>query len=88
MSRRLMRFVQLLLHPEPQSPTPIYSAECLTCGEQSESADGKAPPEEWCLSHAGRTHHMGFRTLTTGYVRVIAEEGAVLDPLSIAAGHG
>ncbi|WP_240677874.1 DUF7848 domain-containing protein [Actinacidiphila soli] len=74
--RKLLRYVQLTLRPEPQSPHPIFWAACMTCEEQSPSADDPDAPQLWCLQHAGRTNHEGFRCEITTHWRVFPAEGA------------
>ncbi|MDX6352754.1 MAG: hypothetical protein QOF84_7544 [Streptomyces sp.] len=74
--RKLLRYVQLTLRSEPQSPYPIFWAACMTCQEQSPSADDPDAPQLWCLQHAGRTRHEGFRCEITTHWRVFPAEDA------------
>ncbi|MFC4888371.1 hypothetical protein ACFPK5_24845 [Streptomyces beijiangensis] len=48
---------------------PIFEAECTTCAESSGAKDGTSSPEEWCLQHAGRTGHTGYRGMITSFFR-------------------
>ncbi|MHA6760043.1 DUF7848 domain-containing protein [Streptacidiphilus sp. PAMC 29251] len=63
MSRRRFRFVQMKLTPDPHSGPPTYETQCTVCGELSGEADDPEAPELWCLHHAGRTHHFGFKSV-------------------------
>jgi hypothetical protein len=74
--RKLLRYVQLTLRPEPQSPHPIFWAACMTCAEESPGADDPDAPQLWCLQHSGRTRHAGFRCEITTHWRVSPSEGA------------
>ncbi|RFU85511.1 hypothetical protein DY218_17025 [Streptomyces triticagri] len=64
-----MRFEPWRLEVDSTGSPPIHEAECTTCNAASGAADDKAEPELWCLRHAGRTGHSGFRGITTTFFR-------------------
>jgi hypothetical protein len=64
-----MRYADWLLSLDLSGSGPIFESECTTCGETSGAADAKEGPEIWCLRHAGRTRHTGFRAITTAFFR-------------------
>jgi hypothetical protein len=80
--RKLLRYVQLVLRREPESPDPIYWAACVTCGDESPSSDDTDAPQLWCLQHSGRTGHEGFRCEITTWWRVYPAEEAAQRALS------
>jgi hypothetical protein len=57
------------LSGDPHGGPPIHSAECTTCHEESPAADDTGEPDVWCLRHAARTGHTGFRYLVTTFRR-------------------
>ncbi|WP_442806716.1 DUF7848 domain-containing protein [Streptomyces sp. NBC_01750] len=73
------RFVNWVLQLDTSGSGPIYETECTTCGESSEAADDKEAPELWCLQHAGRSGHTGFRALTTSFFRATQVESGGAD---------
>lgn len=64
------------LSPDPHGGPAIYAAECTTCAEESPAADSTEAPDIWCLRHAGRTGHTGFRLTVTTFLRATP-----IDPL-------
>lgn len=76
-TRSWMRFVRWSLGNDPDGSPPIYQMECTTCLESSEAAEEKNEPELWCLKHAGRTGHTGFRGVITSFFRATPLEGPV-----------
>jgi hypothetical protein len=73
-ARAVWRFVDWVLQVDASGTGPIYEAECTTCGESSGAADSKEAPEVWCLRHAGRSGHTGFRAATTTFFRATRAE--------------
>lgn len=74
-TREVWRFVNWVLSADTSGSGPIYVAECTTCGDGSEPADGTERPEIWCINHAGRTSHTGFRNIITSFSRASLVEG-------------
>ncbi|WP_444972073.1 DUF7848 domain-containing protein [Streptomyces lunaelactis] len=70
---RVMRSAGWTLSIDLSGSGPIFEAECTSCGEASGPADDRAGPEIWCLRHAGRTGHTGFRGITTAFFRAALE---------------
>ena len=65
----------------PQSP--IYQAECTTCGEQSEAKEGdQVTPELWTLIHVGKNpSHRSYRAVAVTFWRVFpSADSDVADP--------
>lgn len=69
MSRSVMRFADWTLTTDPHGGPPIYATECTTCAEVSAASNDRADPEIWCLRHAGRTGHTGFRATAMTFFR-------------------
>ncbi|MGP3983915.1 DUF7848 domain-containing protein [Streptomyces sp. KR80] len=67
--RSVMWFADWSLRVDESGSGPVYEAECTTCGDQSSAADDREGPEVWCLGHAGRTGHTGFRGIITAFFR-------------------
>lgn len=72
--RTVWRFVDWVLQLDTSGSGPIFEAECTTCGDASDAADSKEAPEVWCLRHAGRCGHTGFRAVTTTFFRATQAE--------------
>ena len=72
--RAVFRFMDWALQVDTSGSGPIYEAECTTCSESSGTADSKDEPEVWCLRHAGRSGHTGFRAVTTSFFRASCAE--------------
>lgn len=78
-ARTVLRLVDWVLQPDASGSGPIFEAECTTCQESSEAADGKEQPEMWCLRHAGRSGHTGFRAVMTTFFRATRAESGGAD---------
>ncbi|TDC65466.1 hypothetical protein [Streptomyces hainanensis] len=63
------RFADWSLSLDPYGGPAIHAAECTTCDEASPGADSRDVPEVWCLRHAARTGHTGFRSTVTTFLR-------------------
>ncbi|TDC19981.1 hypothetical protein E1265_22890 [Streptomyces sp. 8K308] len=74
------RFVDWLLSLDPYGGPPIYAAECTTCDEASSGAESREDPEVWCLRHAARTGHTGFRSTVTTFLRATPRSGLSSGP--------
>jgi hypothetical protein len=72
--RSRMRFGQWTLTTDADGGPLIHAAECTTCGETPGGAEDWDGPQLWCLRHAGRTSHTGFRGTVTGFFRASLEE--------------
>ncbi|MFI8435168.1 hypothetical protein ACIGJO_15670 [Streptomyces sp. NPDC079020] len=59
----------------------VVAAECASCGEFCEPSPSMSAQPVWCVDHAARTGHTGFRRIVTDFVRVSGghEEGAARD---------
>ncbi|MGY3680471.1 DUF7848 domain-containing protein [Streptomyces sp. TE33382] len=59
----------------------VVAAECASCGEFCEPSPSISAQPVWCVDHAARTGHTGFRRIVTDFVRVSGghEEGAARD---------
>ncbi|WP_206307852.1 hypothetical protein [Streptomyces sp. A0958] len=71
--RTVIRFADWTISPDrtPGASGPLYEVECTTCGESSEATEERTPPEDWALRHTGRnSDHRGYRSITTGFLRV------------------
>ncbi|WP_146252245.1 DUF7848 domain-containing protein [Streptomyces carminius] len=73
--RSRMRFVHWSLSIDPDNGEPAYAAACVTCDDASGPSADKRAPELWCLRHAGRTGHTGFRATITSHFRATPLEG-------------
>ncbi|MEV5680918.1 hypothetical protein [Streptomyces sp. NPDC052179] len=64
---------------DASGPPAAFAAECTLCGESCEPTPSMSAQPEWCVDHAARTGHTGFRRIVTDLVRVSAhhEERAV-----------
>ncbi|MFE7456326.1 hypothetical protein [Streptomyces sp. NPDC057554] len=71
---RVIRFADWTLNVDHTGSGPVFESECTTCGDCSGAAEGKDAPEMWCLRHAGRTGHTGFRGITTAFFRASLSE--------------
>ncbi|MGW0545829.1 ATP-binding protein [Streptomyces altiplanensis] len=69
----VLRFADWTLSPDVSGSEPINEVECTTCHEAPKPS-GRSVLEEWCLRHAGRTWHTGFRAITTSFFRVTCHE--------------
>lgn len=69
-----MRFGQWTLATDADAGPLIHEAECTTCEEKSGAAEQWDDPQMWCLRHAGRTGHTGFRATVMGFFRASLEE--------------
>ncbi|MDX3855389.1 hypothetical protein [Streptomyces sp. AK02-01A] len=56
---------------------PTREVMCTTCHERYETGDDPAALTTWCVPHAGRTGHTGFRTTATGFLRAVVRPGPV-----------
>ncbi|MET4924418.1 hypothetical protein P3L51_19010 [Streptomyces sp. PSRA5] len=74
-TREVWRYANWALHTDTSGSGPIYVTECTSCGESSGAADDREGPETWCLKHAGRTGHTGFRSVITSFFRASLVEG-------------
>jgi hypothetical protein len=72
--RSRMRFGQWTLTTDTQAGPLLHEAECTTCLEKSDVAENWDEPQLWCLRHAGRTGHTGFRATVMGFFRASLEE--------------
>ncbi|MET9517597.1 hypothetical protein [Streptomyces sp. NPDC002994] len=70
---RVLRFVDWTLSLDVSGSGPINEVECTTCHEAPEPGE-RGILEEWCLWHAGRTRHTGFRAITTAFFRATCHE--------------
>ncbi|GGO56236.1 hypothetical protein GCM10012287_49360 [Streptomyces daqingensis] len=75
MSGSVMRFADWGLTVDQHGGPPIYVTECTTCAEESAASNDKGDPEIWCLRHAGRTGHTGFRATSMTFFRASLIEG-------------
>lgn len=73
-ARGVWRFADWVLQLDTTGSGPVFEAECITCGDSSDAANGKEDPEMWCLRHAGRTGHTGFRSCVTTFFRATRAE--------------
>lgn len=73
-ARARMRFGQWTLTRDSADGPLVHVAECTTCGEQSGDAETWGEPQLWCLRHAGRTAHTGFRATVVSLFRASLEE--------------
>ncbi|URN12678.1 hypothetical protein LUW77_16680 [Streptomyces radiopugnans] len=73
--RSRMRFVHWSLSIDPDGGAPAYEAACTACDAASGPSVDKRAPELWCLRHAGRTGHTGFRATITSLFRATPLEG-------------
>lgn len=73
--KSVLRYEEWTLNIDFSGSGPIFEAECTTCGESSGPADDKDSPELWCLRHAGRTSHTGFRAVVTVFFRATPQDG-------------
>lgn len=69
----VLRFADWTLKPDVSGNGPIDEVECTTCHEAPEPGERYAL-EHWCLRHAGRTRHTGFRAVTTVFFRATCHE--------------
>ncbi|WP_443050632.1 DUF7848 domain-containing protein [Streptomyces sp. H27-D2] len=82
-ARSVWRFVDWTLSVGTSGSGPIYVTECATCGTSSDAADDTEGPETWCLQHAGRTGHTGFRSTITSFFRASpADATSLAEPTS------
>ncbi|MFJ9036910.1 hypothetical protein ACIRF8_10030 [Streptomyces sp. NPDC102406] len=64
MTRRRLGFALWRLR---ESPTPTrYRAHCLICAAHSSDAVSAGAAQQWCLEHAGRTHHSAYEVAWIG----------------------
>ncbi|MCX4964155.1 hypothetical protein OHA98_04860 [Streptomyces sp. NBC_00654] len=57
------------------SGSPVVAAECASCGEFCEPSPSMSAQPVWCVDHAERTGHTGFRRIVTDFVRVSGGHG-------------
>ncbi|GAA2956923.1 ATP-binding protein [Streptomyces enissocaesilis] len=69
----VLRFVDWTLSLDVSGSEPIHEVECATCHEAPKPG-GRSALEEWCLRHAGRSRHTGFRAVTTSFFRATCHE--------------
>ncbi|GAA1539354.1 hypothetical protein GCM10009730_55590 [Streptomyces albidochromogenes] len=69
----VLRFVDWSLSLDAVGSEPINEVACTTCHEAPEPGERDAL-EHWCLRHAGRTRHTGFRAVTTAFFRATCHE--------------
>lgn len=71
--RAVIRYADWTIGPDrtPGASGPIYELECTTCGEASDAAEERTPPEDWAFTHTGRnTDHRSYRAIGTSFLRV------------------
>jgi hypothetical protein len=58
-------------------PEAVFSAVCLSCGEESAASDNsRVPVETWALKHTGRNPaHRQFKATAEAFWRVTPAEG-------------
>ncbi len=69
----VLRFADWTLSLDVSGSVPINEVECTTCHEAPKPGE-RSVLEEWCLRHAGRTRHTGFRAVTTSFFRATCHE--------------
>jgi hypothetical protein len=78
-TRSIMRAAEWTLTSETRDDVPqaVFSAVCLTCGEESAACDNSSVPVEiWALKHTGRNpEHRQFKATMEGFWRVTPAEG-------------
>lgn len=69
-----MRFGQWTLCTDTDAGPLVHEAECTACGDTSGVGATWEDPQMWCLRHAGRSGHTGFRATVMGFFRASLEE--------------
>ncbi|PBC82167.1 hypothetical protein SAMN05216511_5158 [Streptomyces sp. KS_16] len=64
-ARSVWWFTDWVLMVGTSGSGPICMQECMPCGDNSGAADEAEGQDVWCLRHAGRTGHTGFRCAVT-----------------------
>ncbi|WP_269853524.1 DUF7848 domain-containing protein [Streptomyces sp. RPT161] len=67
------RFVDHTITEHPDTDVTL-EAQCLHCADESGPQTATEPVDIWCLRHAGRTGHAGFRRLRTSFAMVVRNE--------------
>lgn len=79
MTRSIIKAADWTLGPETSTGAPeaIFSALCLSCGEESQpTGDDRLPVEVWVLKHTGRNPaHRQFKATAETFWRVTPAEG-------------
>lgn len=79
MTRSVIRAAEWTLGQETGegAPQAIYSAACMTCGEQAPPQDdSREPVEIWALKHTGRNPaHRQYKAMVEAFWRVTPAEG-------------
>lgn len=75
-TKTVWRFADWVLKLDTSGTGPIFEMECVSCDATSGAADTPDGPQNWALSHAGRTGHVVFRALHTSFFRASMTEDA------------
>ncbi|MEU9199396.1 hypothetical protein [Streptomyces sp. NPDC048332] len=63
----------------PVAAGPVYEIECTACGQCSDPAEERTPPEDWARRHASRnTSHREYRAVIASLVRLTPAVGSPL----------
>lgn len=78
--RAIIKAAEWMLGPETAEDAPLealHEAQCTTCEESSEAAEGdRLPAEIWALKHTGANPtHRTFRAVITSFWRVSPTAG-------------
>lgn len=57
---------------DPSASPPICVVECTTCDQSTRASTARTGHDAWCVEHAERTGHSSYRTVETGFLRVVA----------------
>ncbi|MFI8102186.1 hypothetical protein [Streptomyces sp. NPDC086023] len=63
-----------MVTPDRRGSGPIVEVECTTCLKGSGAVDDELTVTAWCVAHARREGHTGFRRIVTDFLRVMLSE--------------